>query len=123
MHHIIIDKVLGTIYIKTVPPEPIEVEFKEIPLGETEINPLIEQQLPLIVQRTIKRKEYPAPDLKIIAQGGYLTSKQAALLMGISISALDHLASSGRIPVYRKSDSARLWFLLDDIAAYIKNIK
>src|SRR5574340_863585 len=125
MNHVIIDKVRGVIYITLEPPQPIEVEFKELPMPQDEIpsQPIVENQLPLSLNKTYKRKEHPQPDPKILAQGGYINSKVAARLLGISISALDHMAHDGRLPVYRKDDTARLLFLLDDIAVYLNKNK
>jgi hypothetical protein len=122
MNHVIIDKIHGIIFITLEPPSPIEVEFKELPFLPTEPPSLIENQLPLPAQRIYKRKGYPLPDPKIVAQGGYITSKQAASILALTQGQLDYLAATGKLNACRKNGHC-LCFLLDDIILYNKNNK
>lgn len=124
MNHVIIDKINGVIFITLEPPSPIEVEFKELPLPSLPAPvPLVEKQEPILVQKPYAYRDYPKPDEKLLAQGGYINTTQASAILGTTLNNMDYLAAQKRIPAYREEGSKWVLFLLDDVITYLKNRK
>lgn len=109
MNHVIIDKINGIIIFKTVPPEPIDVEFRTIDADT------LKPQEPVLTTKMPQLKKYPLPDKKLLEKGEYISSRQAALILGSDIDYIQHLALCDYIPAYRRAGSRNLLFLMTDV--------